>query len=98
MTNLLAHARVVLMGLMIVMIVGLAVPAVFAQQINPTADAVKEQQLLREFGRVQGRGSIRDVKSYVIEQPRGRDWRVFHEVTLKWIGAVSILGMIGLLV
>jgi formate dehydrogenase subunit gamma len=97
MTKLLAHLRVVLAGLIIIMSTGLAAPAA-AQQINPTADAVKEQQLLREFGRIQGRGSIPDVKSYVIEQPRGRDWRAFHEVTLKWIGAVAILGMIGVLV
>ena len=97
MTKFFARLRVALAGLIIIMSTGLAAPAV-AQQVNPTADAVKEQQLLREFGRIQGRGSIPDAKSYVIEQPRGRDWRAFHEVTLKWIGAVAILGMIGVLV
>jgi formate dehydrogenase subunit gamma len=31
-------------------------------------------------------------------QPAGREWREFHEVTLKWLGAVSVLGMLVLLV
>ncbi len=38
------------------------------------------------------------MKSYTIEQPAGRDWRHFHEVTLRWIGAISIIGMLVLLV
>jgi formate dehydrogenase subunit gamma len=78
----------------------MAVPA-SAQQgapVNPTASSVKEQQLLQELGRIQGRGTIPDVKSYVIEQPMGREWRQFHEVTLRWIGAVAVLGMLALLV
>jgi len=66
--------------------------------VNPTASSVKEQQLLQELKRIQGRGTIPDTKSYVIEQPEGRDWRHFHEVTLRWIGAISIIGMFGLLV
>jgi len=52
------------------MIAGLAAP-VSAQQVNPTAESVNEQQLLRELNKAQGRGSIPDTKSYVIEQPRG---------------------------
>jgi formate dehydrogenase subunit gamma len=66
--------------------------------VNPTASAVKEEQLLQEFRRIQGRGTIPDTRSYVIEQPAGRDWRHFHQVTLRWIGAISILGMLALLV
>jgi formate dehydrogenase subunit gamma len=97
MTTFLARLRVFLAGLIIIASASLAAPLA-AQQVNPTADAVQEQQLLQELGRIQGRGSIPDVKSYVIEQPRGRDWRAFHEGTLKWIGAVAILGMLGLLV
>ncbi|MGC2123117.1 MAG: formate dehydrogenase subunit gamma, partial [Xanthobacteraceae bacterium] len=68
---------------------------VAAQQpaaVNPTADAVKEQQLLQQSNRIQGLGSIPDVKSYVIEQPMGRVWRQFHEVWLHWIGAIAVLG------
>jgi len=76
-------------------------PPGLAQQptsVNPTAQSVKEQDLLKELHQVQGRGSIPDTKSYVIQQPAGRDWRQFHEVTLRWIGAIAILGMLVLLV
>jgi formate dehydrogenase subunit gamma len=66
--------------------------------VNPTASSVKEEQLLQQLKRIQGRGTIPDTKSYVIEQPEGRDWRHFHEVTLRWIGAVSIIGMLVVLV
>jgi formate dehydrogenase subunit gamma len=89
-------AGTIALALFIVM----AVPA-YAQQgapVNPTASAVKEQQLLQELGRIQGRGTIPDVKSYVIEQPMGREWRQFHEVTLRWIGAIALLGMLAILV
>src|SRR5262245_50560130 len=78
----------------------MAVPA-SAQQgapVNPTASSVKEQQLLQELGRIQGRGTIPDVKSYVIEQPMGREWRHFHEVTLSWMGGIAVLGMLAFLV
>jgi formate dehydrogenase subunit gamma len=66
--------------------------------VNPTKSAVTEQQLLQQSKTIQGRGSIPDTKSYTIEQPAGRDWRHFHEVTLRWIGAIAILGVLGLLV
>jgi hypothetical protein len=66
--------------------------------VNPTASSVKEEQLLQEFQRIQGRGTIPDTRSYVIEQPAGRDWRHFHEVTLRWIGAIAIIGMLAILV
>ena len=66
--------------------------------VNPTASSVKEQQLLQQMRIISGRGSIPDVKSYNIEQPAGRDWRLFHEVTLHWLGGIAILGMLGLLV
>jgi len=65
--------------------------------VNPNADAVKEQQLLQELNRVQGRISIPDTKEGVLIQPAGRDWRHFHEVTLRWIGAIVIIGMLVLL-
>ena len=66
--------------------------------VDPNASAVKEEQLLQQFKTIQGRGSIPDTKSYTIEQPAGRDWRHFHEVTLRWIGAVVILGVLAVLV
>ncbi len=61
---------------------------------------MKEQQLLNALhgGTVSGRVSIPDQKSGTLIQPGGRDWRQFHEVTLRWIGAIAILGMLVLLV
>lgn len=73
---------------------------VVAQQpgsVDPNASAVKEQQLLQQNYRIQGLGSIPDVKSYVIEQPMGRTWRLIHEVWLHWIAAAVIIGVIVLL-
>src|SRR5215471_11674751 len=66
--------------------------------VNPTASSVKEDQLLNELNRISGRCTIPDQKACTIEQPAGRDWRHFHEVTLRWIGAISILGMLALLI
>jgi formate dehydrogenase subunit gamma len=88
-------AAVMLSGML-----ALLAPAAAQQptSVNPTASAVQEEQLLRELQRIGGRGTIPDTKSYVLEQPAGRDWRHFHEVTLRWIGAISILGMVLLLV
>src|SRR3954465_12958528 len=69
-----------------------------AQQVNPTASSVKEQQLLQELNRIQGRVSIPDQRSGVLEQPAGRDWRSFRDVTLRWVGGIAILGMLAALV
>ena len=76
-----------------------AVPA-SAQQpssVNPTAQSVKEQELLKELQNIQGRSTLPDARTRVLEQPAGRDWRQFHQVTLRWIGAIVIVGMFGLL-
>jgi formate dehydrogenase subunit gamma len=69
-----------------------------AQQINPTASSVKEQQLLQELNRIEGRVSIPDERSGVLEQPAGREWREFRNVTLRWVGGVAILGILAVLV
>lgn len=98
--TMLSRIRFVVGALALLFVVAAAQPG-HAQQptsVNPTASAVKEDQLLRELNRVQGRVSLPDQKSGVIEQPAGHDWRYFHEVTLKWIGIISIVGMIALLV
>jgi formate dehydrogenase subunit gamma len=100
MALLFTRVRLLLGALALVGLVAVAAPA-GAQQptlINPTADSVKEEQLLRALGQVRGRGTIPDTKSYTIEHPAGREWRHFHEVTLRWISAVAILGMLVLLV
>jgi formate dehydrogenase subunit gamma len=88
-----------LVAVMLLGLASVATPA-SAQQppVNPTASAVKEDQLLNELRIINGRGTIPDVKSYNLEQPAGRDWRRFHEVVLPWIGALAILGMLALLV
>jgi formate dehydrogenase subunit gamma len=100
MAKLIHWGRFIAAALALALFVAMAVPA-SAQQgvpVNPTASAVKEQQLLKEMSRIQGRGTIPDVKSYVLVQPAGREWRQFHEVTLRWIGAIAVLGMLALLV
>ncbi len=66
--------------------------------VNPTKSAVQEDQLLKQLQIIQGRGRIPDTKSYTLEQPAGRDWRHFHEVTLRWIGGIAVLGMLGVIV
>jgi len=33
----------------------------------------------------------------VLIQPAGREWRFFHEVVLRWIGAIAVIGMVALL-
>lgn len=65
--------------------------------VNPQASVETEQQLLKELNRVQGRGSIPDVKSYVIEQPTGRVWRLFHQVYLHWVAGIAFVGILSLL-
>jgi formate dehydrogenase subunit gamma len=79
------------------LLVSVASPSI-AQQVNPTASSVKEQQLLQELNRVQGRVSIPDQRSGVLEQPAGRGWREFRDVTLRWIGGIAILGMLAVLI
>lgn len=91
------YIRLALGAWAFVLLVALAMPAA-AQQVNPTASSVKEQQLLQELNRIQGRVSIPDQRSGVLEQPAGRDWREFRNVTLRWIGGIAILGMLALLV
>jgi len=77
-----------------------AIPPAAAQQptsVNPTAQSVKEQELLKELQSIQGRSSLPDARTRVLEQPAGREWRQFHQVTLRWLGAIVICGMLGLL-
>ena len=69
-----------------------------APSVNPTKNAVSEEQLLQHFKTIRGVGTIPDTKSYTLMQPAGRDWRHFHEVTLRWIGGIAILGMLAVLV
>jgi formate dehydrogenase subunit gamma len=100
MKTIVARFRIVVGAFSLLALI-IGVQPLAAQQptsVNPQASAVKEEQLLQEFRRIQGRGSIPDTKSYVIEQPAGRDWRHFHEVTLRWIGGIVILGILAALI
>jgi len=99
MAKLVAHLRLIAGAVALAFVVALAVPAA-AQQgpVNPTAAAVQEQQLLQKLQVIQGLGTIPDTKSYVLEHPAGRDWRMFRTVYLQWIGAIAILGMLALLI
>ena len=64
---------------------------------NPTASVVDEQTLLKQAPRVEGRIDIPDNKATVLIQPAGRTWEYFHEVLLRWGGAIVIVGTIVLL-
>jgi formate dehydrogenase subunit gamma len=100
MAPLFARVRYVVGALALVWLVALAVPAAAQQptSVNPTASSVQEQQLLRQLQRVEGRITIPDEKAGVLIQPEGRGWRRFHNITLRWIGAIAILGMLVALV
>jgi len=100
MATLCAHIRSIVTAMAILIFAVAALPATAQQPnaVDPNADAVKEQQLLQQFDRIQGLGQIPDTRSYVIEQPMGRVWRQFHEVWLHWIGAIAVLGMLALLI
>jgi formate dehydrogenase subunit gamma len=99
MARIFAHFRFIAGALALAFMVAVASPAAAQQpsSVNPTADAVKEQQLLQKFKTIQGLGTIPDTKSYVLEHPAGREWREFRMVTLKWIGGVAILGVLAVL-
>jgi formate dehydrogenase subunit gamma len=95
MSTLSARIRFAAGTLALLFVLALA-PASNAQQpssVNPTASAVQEQQLLRELNRVQGRVTLPDARSGVIQQTAGRDWEQFHQVTLRWIAAIAIIGV-----
>ncbi|TMK18153.1 MAG: formate dehydrogenase subunit gamma, partial [Alphaproteobacteria bacterium] len=103
MAMLVSRIRFIVGAMALALIVAVAAPAGAQQRnpdssVNPTASSVKEDQLLNELNRISGRCTIPDQKACTIEQPAGRDWRHFHQVTLRWIGAISILGMLAILV
>ena len=101
MASLVRILRLALGACALVLLVALAAPVQAQQQpnsVNPTALSVKEQQLLQELNRIQGRVTIPDTRSGVLEQPAGRDWRNFRDVTLRWVGGIAILGMLAALV
>ena len=99
MTKLVAKLRIIL-AVLGLLVVALAAHPAAAQQpvsVDPNASAVQEDQLLQQLHTIRGLGSIPDTRSYTLEQPQGQEWRHYHEVTLRWIGAVAILGALAVL-
>jgi formate dehydrogenase subunit gamma len=99
MTGLLARARLILGAIALAMLIAFAVPA-HAQQnapVDPETSVVNEQTLLQQFRRIQGDIDQPNQRERVLIQPDGRVWDHFHEVTLRWIGVVAILGTLALL-
>jgi formate dehydrogenase subunit gamma len=76
---------------------------VMAQQpttVNPTAQSVKEQDLLNQLKpgqAMQGRISIPDGNASLLIAPGNQGWRALHQGIMLWVGALSIIGMTGLL-
>jgi formate dehydrogenase subunit gamma len=85
---------VALSVLVAVLALGMGASAQQPGAVNPTASAASEEQLLRQLQSVEGRITIPDARAGVLIQPAGRDWRLFHESTLPWIGGVAILGIL----
>jgi formate dehydrogenase subunit gamma len=99
--------RAVLAALALLAVVGVGAPAlaqhgqdrdpaarVTLNSSNPTANSVKEEQLLQQLQKLEGRVSIPDGKAAILQQPQGRDYRGFREDVLPWLGAIAILGII----
>jgi formate dehydrogenase subunit gamma len=71
-------------------------PQPFTDRGQPSAAELELQAALKG-GLISGRVTIPDQRAANLIQPEGRDWRVFHNRTLAWIGGVAVLGMAGLL-
>ncbi|MFZ2081599.1 MAG: formate dehydrogenase subunit gamma [Xanthobacteraceae bacterium] len=100
MTYLAARARFIFAAAIVGCLVAFAAPALAQQAgapIDPQADVVNEQTLLREFPRIQGDINQLDQRARILIQPAGRTWDYFHQVVLRWIGAIAIIGMLAVL-
>jgi formate dehydrogenase subunit gamma len=73
---------------------GLAAAQEQASGVDPTAQSVREEELLRQTDKLLGRITIPDAKLAVLEQPQGRVYQRFHERWLPRIGGGAILAMI----
>jgi formate dehydrogenase subunit gamma len=100
MTELLARVRFLLAAAAIGWLVAFAVPALAQQAgatFDPQADAVNQATLLREFPRIEGNINQLDQRARVLIQPGGRTWDYFHQIVLRWIGAIAIIGTVAVL-
>lgn len=74
-------------------------PMAEAQQVNPTADSVTEDQLfeaLRDDQMVSGRVSIPDPLSSGLIKPSNKGWAATHTGTVRILSIVAIVGMLAL--
>jgi formate dehydrogenase subunit gamma len=100
MTYLLGRARFIFAAAILGCLVAFAAPALAQQAgapIDPQAEVVNEQTLLREVPRIQGEINQLDPRARVLIQPAGRTWDYFHQVVLRWIGAIAIIGTLAAL-
>jgi len=91
------YIRIVFGVLAIAFAISFVTPA-SAQLVNPQQKSVKEEQLLQELNKISGRCTLPNQTACTIETPANRDWREFHQVTLRWIAAISILGVFAAIV
>ncbi len=77
----------------------LIAPSATAQISAPASPAAAQEQLLLQYlqGDVRGRVSIPDQRAATLIQPAGRAFAETWRTTMKWVGAVSILGMLGVI-
>jgi len=98
MMRYLSHIRSIIIVVLTILV--LVVPPAFALQLgpdgapNPTASVASEQQLLQQSPRIEGLNAQPNERARVLMQPAGRQWDHFHEITLRWLGAIVMLGMI----
>jgi formate dehydrogenase subunit gamma len=97
MDNMLRYIRLGA-GLLAFAFLAFAATPLAAQQVNPTAESVKEEQLLSATKRIVGECSIPDQKACTLEQPRGQDWRYWYQTVLRLVGGLAILGMLAVVV
>lgn len=97
MTTMRALFRLLFAGVLFLVVTGAAL-AQPPRATDPDANAVREEQLLRELYRVEGRVNIPNTREQVLIQPAGRGWQTFHETTLHWIGVginVTVIVLLG---
>src|SRR5581483_11942366 len=94
------RTRLILGAVATVGFIAITAPACAQHQgsiVNPEANVVSEQTLLRQAPRIEGQIDQPNERERVLIQPAGRLWDHFHEVTLHRFGAIVIVGMLAVL-
>ena len=84
----------------VVALITFAAPELSAQQVNPTASSVQEEQLMRALQSgeaVSGRITIPDARAGDLIKPDNKNWAATHGGTVKTVNVVAILGMLAVL-